>query len=155
MGRAGPHLAHGSMGSHEFTTQMSSRSVQLFLHSSRQSVVGHARTCPFPLKSHIRMARSGPPSNTRFLWPTRVHIPNIISIGSAVFAQLTAERPYTVQWAVPSLLKISHSHGVSGPHLIYFPWTHPNAHPGRHLDRFSRFAGLTSVTDRQTTLLDL
>ena len=29
-------------------------------------------------------------------------------------------------------------------HII--PW----AHPKRHLDRFSRYAGLTSVTDRQT-----
>jgi len=95
------------------------------------------------------MARSRPPSNTRFFWPTQVHILNI-SIGSAVFAQLTAEGPYTVQWVDPSLLKISHSHEVSGPHLTYFPWTHPNAHPRRHFDRFSRFAGLTSVTDRQT-----
>jgi len=33
------------------------------------------------------------------------------------------------------------------------PWTHPSPQPKRHLDRFSRFAGLTSVTDRQTTLL--
>ena len=28
------------------------------------------------------------PSNTQFLWPTRVHIPNGISIGSAVFPRL-------------------------------------------------------------------
>jgi len=30
------------------------------------------------------------------------------------------------------------------------PWAHQSPQPKRHLDRFSRFAGLTSVTDRQT-----
>jgi len=32
----------------------------------------------------------GPPSNTWFLWLTRVHNPNDISIGSAIFAWLTS-----------------------------------------------------------------
>jgi len=32
-------------------------------------------------------------------WTDRVHIPNDISIGSAVFAQLTAECFHTLQWA--------------------------------------------------------
>ena len=35
------------------------------------------------------------PSNTCFLEPIRVHNPNGISIGSAVFAQLMAGSPYT------------------------------------------------------------
>jgi len=46
------------------------------------------------------------------------------------------------------------------------PWVHPTPQPKRHLDRFSRFAGLTTVlwqtgrptdrpTDGQTTLLRL
>ena len=35
------------------------------------------------------------PSNTCFLEPSRVHVPNSISIGSAIFA----ESPYTLQWA--------------------------------------------------------
>jgi len=30
------------------------------------------------------------------------------------------------------------------------PWAHPSPQPKRHLDRSSRFAGLTSATDRQT-----
>ena len=34
---------------------------------------------------------------------TRVHVPNGILIGSAVFAQLMAESPYTLQWAAPFL----------------------------------------------------
>jgi len=56
-------------------------------------------------------------TNIWFLGPTRVHIPNGVSIGSAVFAQLTAERPYTLQWATPfpPPLKIAHSHGHLGP----------------------------------------
>jgi len=49
-----------------------------------------------------------------FLQPTRVHNPNGKSIGSAVFAQLTAESPYTLQWA-PFCLKITPSHGGFGP----------------------------------------
>jgi len=56
--------------------------------------------------------------NTCFLEPIRVQIPNDISIGSAVFAQLTAESRYTLQRAAPLLLKIAPSHGGSEPHLI-------------------------------------
>jgi len=51
-----------------------------------------------------------PPCNTCFLQPTRVHNSNGISIGSAVFAQLTAE----CHWACLSLscpIKIALSHG--------------------------------------------
>ena len=37
--------------------------------------------------------------NLCFLWPTQVHNPNSKSIGSAIFAELTAENAYTSQWA--------------------------------------------------------
>jgi len=40
--------------------------------------------------------------------------------GSAIFAQLTANSPYTLHWA-PLSLKIAPSHGGSGPHLIIIP----------------------------------
>ena len=40
-------------------------------------------------------------------WTHRVHIPNDISIGSSVVAQLTAECPYTLQWVAPFPLKIA------------------------------------------------
>jgi len=33
------------------------------------------------------------------------------------------------------------------------PWVHPSPHPKRHLGGSAIFAGLTTVTDRQTTLL--
>jgi len=51
---------------------------------------------------------------------------NGISIGSAVFAQLTAEGPYTI-------------HGGSGPRLIYTSLGSPTQHPKWHLNRFSHF----------------
>jgi len=40
--------------------------------------------------------------------------------------------------------------GASGPHLIHGSRAHPSPQPKRQLDRCSRFAALTSVTDRQT-----
>jgi len=47
---------------------------------------------PFPLKIAPSHGGSGPPSNTWFLGPTRVLNPNGISIGVAVFAELTSDR---------------------------------------------------------------
>jgi len=48
------------------------------------------------------------PPKTRFLGSTGVPIPNGFSIGSAVFAQLTTERPYTI--------------GRPPPQSCPFPW---------------------------------
>jgi len=45
----------------------------------------------------------------------QAHSQNGISLGSAIFAQVTAECPYTLQWDAPSPLKIVSSHGGSGP----------------------------------------
>jgi len=56
--------------------------------------------------------------NLCFLRPTRVHNPNCKSIGSAVSAQLTAESPYTLQWATLSPI-IAPSRGGSWRHLIH------------------------------------
>ena len=68
------------------------------------------------------------PKNCPFLWegsgPHLIHdsfsqiesTVNRISIGSAVFAQVTAECPYTLQWA-PLSTRIAPSHGGSGTHL--------------------------------------
>jgi len=70
---------------------------------------------------------------------------NGILIGPA-FAQMTAQCPYTLQLAAPPTSKLP------------FPWRmwtpislgHPSPQSKRHLDLFSRFAGLTNVTDRPT-----
>jgi len=62
-------------------------------------------------------------------WALRAHSPNSSLIDSAVFAQLTTEYPYTLQWAALSLLKTAPSDGGSGPHLKYGSATrvmHPN-----------------------------
>jgi len=95
------------------------------------------------------------PPNIRFLGPTRIQSPNGISNGSAVFAQLTAGLFLYFTKSRP--LKIAHSHGGPWLHLIHGSLVYPSPQPKRHFNRFSRFAGLTTLwqTDRQTTLLGL
>jgi len=51
------------------------------------------------------------------LWPTRVHNRNGKWIGSAIFAQLTTESAYTLQWA-PLSTRIAPSHGD-----LDLPWS--------------------------------
>jgi len=89
--------------------------VQPALHSSWQSNSILHNGLPFPLKIAPSHWECEPPSNTWFIGSIWAHNPNGISIGSAVFAQLTAECPYTLQWAAPFPLKIAPSHGGSGP----------------------------------------
>jgi len=47
----------------------------------------------------VRLHQYALPSNTWLLEPTGVYVPNGISVGSAVFVQLTAQSPYTLHWA--------------------------------------------------------
>jgi len=54
-------------------------------------------------------------TNTCFLGPPESTTQNGISIGSAVFAQLTIQRTYTLQRSALSSLKIASSHGVFAP----------------------------------------
>ena len=61
-------------------------------------------------KIAILIRISGPPSNTWFPAPSRVLTSTDNSIGSATFAQTTAECPYTLQWDAPSPLKIAPAH---------------------------------------------
>jgi len=90
----------------------------------------------------------GLPSNTRFFGSIRAHNPNGISIGSAIFAEMTTECPYTLQWDAPSPLKIAPSHGGSGlPSNTWSPWLTQVLNPN---GISTVFAGLTSVTDWQT-----
>jgi len=76
-----PHLTHNSLGPSESILQTASRSVKQFLHSLWQTVLilynGPHFSCLKIVPSHW------------FPGPTRVHIANGISIGSAVFAGLT------------------------------------------------------------------
>jgi len=65
------------------------------------------------------------------------------SISSAVFVQLTADSPYTLQWAASSPWKLTLHKGS----LV--PWAHLSPQPKQHLDRFSRFCRAHDH-DRQT-----
>ena len=86
-----------------------------------------------------------------FLRLTRVHNPNGKSIASAIFAQLTAESPYTLQWDAPFTLKIASSHEGSEPLSNTWFLVPTRAHNPNGISIGSAvFAGLTSVTDRQT-----
>jgi len=92
------------------------------LHSSWQSVVAHG-TCPcmsFPLKLPLGIGHSEPTSNTLFLGPTCVHNPNDISIGSAIFANLTTKCRCTLQQAAPFPFKIAPFHGSEPPFSTWF-----------------------------------
>ena len=75
------------LGPPESIPHTASWSVQPFLHSSRQKVpiAYNGRR----LKRALAHGRIWTMSNTCFLGPTRVHNPNCVSIGSAVFAELT------------------------------------------------------------------
>jgi len=95
---------------------------------------------------------SGRPSNTWFFARIRVHNPNGISIGCAVFAQMTAECPYTLQWDAPFLLsKLPVPIGGSGPPSnTWFSGPTRVVKPNGISIGSAIFARLTSVTDRRT-----
>jgi len=95
--------------------------------SSGMSGCHPPQDCLFPLGICIQ-------SNTWFLGSTRLSIPNCISIGSAVFAQITAGSRYTLQWA-PLFPKIAPSHAeMWTPSNTWFLW------PTRVLNRSTQTA---------------
>jgi len=58
----------------------------------------------------------------------------------------------TVQSYSPGCGNVHSRNGTeeTKPKTNMLPWAHPSPQPERHLDRFSRFTGLTTLTDRQT-----
>jgi len=97
------------------------------------------QNCPFPCSHGKWQFSDGLPSNLWFLGPVRTHNQNGITIGSAVFAQMTAECPYTSQWAAPIPRQNCSFPWGSGPLSYMVPWAHPSPQPKRHIDWFSRF----------------
>jgi len=85
-----PFLVHGSLGPPESSPQMACQLVQLFLHSSSQSVpiLCNWPPLPPPKKMSLLLGGSGNLSKAWFLGPTWVTTPNGISFGSAAFAEL-------------------------------------------------------------------
>jgi len=94
------------------------------------------------------LSTSGLLSNT-ISWTHPAHNPNGILISLAIFAEMTAKCPYTSQWDVPCPLKTAPSMGGSGP-LTYFSGPTRVLNPNGISITSAVFAGLTSVTDRQT-----
>ena len=92
------------LGSPESTTQTASQSIQPFFSRLTAECRPALPCMSFPLKIAPSHGRSGTPCNTWFLGPTWVHIPNGISIGSAVFVQLpafTTCRPFLLPLKLP------------------------------------------------------
>jgi len=118
---------HGSLSLP--TTQTASRSVQPFV-TAHGSVVGHVQTMSFLLQI-IPSHRDLDPFNTCFLGSTRVHDPNGISIGSAVFAQITSVCGRSCR-GITFYHKIASSHEGSRPQLIQDSWVHPSPRPKRY-----------------------
>ena len=83
-------------------------------------------------------------------WPIRAHNPNGISIGSGVFAEMTAECPYIYFTMGRPLKIVPFQGGIWTPSNIWFPGPTQSSTQmaSRSVQRF--FAGLTSVTDGQT-----
>ena len=87
-----------------------------------------------------RLRQCAHPCDTCFLGPTQVHNPNGISIGSTVFAQLSAD--CSRGWpGLSFLLRIASSHGAiwTPPNTCFIGPTRVPADFKGHLDWFSRF----------------
>jgi len=125
--------------------------LSLFEYIDSRRCPGMSWACSFvPSKLPFRVRSSGPPSNTWFLAPTQDHIPNGISISLVVFTQITADSPYTLQWAATYPLKIVPSYGdmdmflgpIRGniPNCIMIVWLLLRGSRSRETDRQTDYA---------------
>jgi len=122
-----------------------------FLHSLWQKVPILDTGCPYPPELPLPMGNLDLPCNTWCLRSMRAHNPNSTSIGSAVFAKMTAECLYCSQWFACFPLKIAPSHvGIctSCNTWLIGPTRVRNANG--NLITSAVFARLTSVTDWQS-----
>ena len=91
-------------------------------------------------------------------WPTRLHIPNDTSIGSAAFAQLRAKSSYILQWAAPSPSKLPRRKGDLNLHQIHGSLGPPESilqTASRSVQPFCRAHDRDKSTERQTTLYSI
>ena len=105
---------------------------------------------PFPV------GESWPPSNIWFLGPTRVFIPNGISIVAAIFEQLTAECPITLQWGATFSPKLPLPMKDRGHHLMHGTYGPPESASqmaSGSARPFLRGIWTCYQTDRQTTII--
>jgi len=99
----------------ESTTDMANGSVQLLLHVFRQKVPILYNGCPYPPELPLPMEDLDLSCNTRWFRLIWVHNPNGTSIGSSVFAQMTAQCNNSLP-VFPSKLPLPML--ASGPHLM-------------------------------------
>ena len=138
-----------SLGPMESTTQTANRSLKRFLHSSRQIVPILYNGRPYPSELPLQMG-IWTPCNTWCLGPMRADNPNGTSISWAMFTQMTADCPYTLQWFAHFWFKIAPFHGGSGPHGSLGPpesWTQMAT---RSLQPFCTAHKCDRLTDRAT-----
>jgi len=145
-----------SLGPLKSTTDTANGSVQSFLHSLRQKVPILYNGRPYPPEMLLPMGDLDLPSNTWCFQPIRVHNPNGTLIGSAVFAQMTVECLYTLQWFACFPSKLPLPTLASGPRLICGSLAPPESGTQMATWLFQPFlqGWLTEwQKDRQTTLL--
>ena len=152
-----PYLIHASLGPLESKYQTASRSVQPFLHSSRQCCYTSPWTTPFPLKMSPSRGAIWTPLIRGFLnLPDSSTQPAPQSVPPFLHSSRQSV-PILYNYWPPFPLKIAPSHGGSGPPSMV-SWAHPSLQSKRHLDRFSYFCRAflcDRQTDRQTMLLGL
>jgi len=124
-----------SFGPLESTTQTANRSVKPFLHSSQQNVPIIYNGRPYPLELPLQMGDHGLLCNIWCFGPMWAHNPNGTSNGSAMFAQMTAECTYTLQWFAYSPSKVPLPTSASGPRVICGSFGPPES--GRQMTTWS------------------
>jgi len=150
MGDLDHDLICGFLGPPDSASQMASRSIQLFLHSLWQTVPILYTGDPFPPKLQLPMGWSGPPSNTWFLGTSQVLNPNGISNSSPVFALLTAEHPYTLEWPALHPQNCPFTWGYWPQSNTWFLGSTRVLNPNGLSIGSAVFVGFTTVTSRQT-----
>jgi len=101
--------------------QMANRSVQPFLHSSRQKVSIFYNWRPFSPKLPLRMGDLDR-HLTLFFGPIQAITQTASGWVEPFFSQMTAECPYTLQWDAPSPSKLPIPMGGPGlPSNTWFP----------------------------------
>jgi len=89
---------------------------------------------PFPLKITLSHLGSGPHLTHDSLCTSEPATQT--ASRSAVFAQMTVECRYILQWDIPCPLKIAPSHGDLDSTLYMVPWAHPSLNPNGISSRF-------------------
>ena len=107
-----------AFGPSDSTTQTANRSVQPFLYSSRQCVVGHARAFSFSVITAPSHGWSGPHLIYASLGPSE----STIQTASQSVEPFLHNSPQSVPILYngpPLFPKMAHFHGGSGPHLVH------------------------------------